>query len=39
MDYEPISREELIRQGSCCGNCCKNCPYIPRNKKGSTKID
>jgi hypothetical protein len=35
---EPLSRETLIKQGSCCGNKCTNCPYTPKWTKGSTNI-
>lgn len=33
-----MSREDLIKQGECCGNRCKNCPYVPKYVKGSKKI-
>lgn len=26
------------RRGSCCGSGCLNCPYEPRHKKGTTKL-
>jgi len=35
---EPLSREVLIKQGSCCGNQCKNCPYREKWTKGSTEV-
>ena len=35
---KPLSREFLIRRGSCCANNCKECPYFPRATKGSTNI-
>jgi len=35
---EPLSRETLIKQGSCCNNKCTNCPYSPKWTKGSTDI-
>ncbi|MBI2110016.1 hypothetical protein HYT58_02490 [Candidatus Woesearchaeota archaeon] len=38
MEFEPISKEELIKQGECCGKGCTNCPYEPRNVKGAKKI-
>lgn len=28
-----------LQRGSCCGNGCKHCPYDPKHKKGTTKID
>jgi hypothetical protein len=34
----PMSREDLLRRGSCCGMGCRNCPYTPRHKKGSRQI-
>lgn len=34
-----LSREFLINRKVCCGLGCVKCPYFPRNKKGSTKID
>lgn len=34
----PMTREELLKNGACCGNGCLNCPYSPRGIKGSTKI-
>lgn len=37
MEYEPLTREELLEQEECCGSGCLNCPYIPRNAKGSRK--
>ena len=27
MNYNPLSREFLLRRGFCCNNNCKNCPY------------
>ena len=36
---EPISREELLKEGECCGNGCFNCPYVPKHKKGATEVD
>lgn len=35
----PLSKEFLASRGSCCSNGCYNCPYVPRGKKGSNKID
>lgn len=34
----PLSREFLLSLEKCCGNNCINCPYIPRNLKGSNAI-
>ena len=39
MEFEPLTRKELIKQGSCCGSGCKNCPYVPKNGFGATKLD
>ncbi|MCO6500265.1 MAG: hypothetical protein J5I47_07805 [Vicingus serpentipes] len=33
-----MTREQLIKQGSCCGLKCKNCPYKPKHTKGSTQL-
>ena len=38
MNFEPMSREELLEQKECCGSGCLNCPYDPKHIKGSTKI-
>jgi len=35
----PMTREILAAIGKCCGLGCSQCPYIPRNSKGSTKLD
>jgi hypothetical protein len=34
----PLTREFLVSRGSCCGNICKNCPYHPKNIKGSSTV-
>lgn len=34
----PLTREFLIRQGTCCGSGCTNCPYIPKHTKGNTTL-
>ena len=34
-----LSREFLIKQKKCCGNTCFMCPYEPKHKKGSTKVN
>lgn len=36
--YKPLSREQLLTYGKCCGNKCKNCPYLPKHKAGSKKV-
>jgi len=36
---EPLSREYLVRRGSCCANGCRNCPYTKPRKKGNTKLE
>jgi biotin synthase-like enzyme len=28
-----------IQRGECCGNKCLHCPFEPKHKKGSTKIN
>lgn len=28
-----------IQRGQCCGNGCKHCPYDPKHKKGTKKLD
>jgi len=33
-----MSREELLKQGECCGSKCLNCPYEPEHIKGSITI-
>ena len=33
----PMSKEQLLAVGKCCGNKCINCPYIPKWIKGSVK--
>jgi len=38
MKFDPLTREQLISQKSCCGSGCMNCPYEPRYVKGTTKI-
>jgi hypothetical protein len=35
---QPLSREDLLAFGRCCGGRCVNCPYEPQYSKGSTKI-
>ena len=34
-----LGREFLIEQKVCCGSGCFLCPYIPKHKAGSTKIN
>jgi hypothetical protein len=39
MEYEPLSREFLLKRGYCCNNGCKNCPYKKvKIKKRGLKI-
>ena len=35
---KPLSKEILLQKGSCCGKKCVNCPYLPKYKRGSTKV-
>ena len=35
---KPMTREELLANGACCGCGCLNCPYTPRGIKGSNKV-
>ena len=36
---KPITKEEHIVRGSCCGNGCLYCPYTPKHQRGSTIIN
>ncbi|MBI4158653.1 hypothetical protein HY500_00140 [Candidatus Woesearchaeota archaeon] len=38
MEPIPMTHEQLLAQGQCCGNCCLNCPYFPKHIKGSTEL-
>ena len=35
---KPLTREQLIKNGTCCGLGCKNCPYIPKTVKGNKNL-
>lgn len=35
---KPMTREQLLANGCCCGSGCINCPYTPRGIKGSNKV-
>lgn len=35
---KPLSKEQLIKRGSCCGLKCTNCPYFPKAIKGNTTL-
>jgi hypothetical protein len=35
---EPLTREQLIKNGTCCGLKCMNCPYIPKAIKGNKNL-
>jgi len=35
---KPLTREQLIKNGTCCGLGCKNCPYIPKAVKGNKNL-
>ena len=34
----PLSKEYLVRRGSCCGSGCINCPYTKPTKRGNKKL-
>ena len=34
----PMSAENLLQRGYCCGLKCKNCPYFPRHTTGNKII-
>jgi len=34
----PLSKEQLLRRGSCCALGCRNCPYSKPRIKGNTKL-
>ena len=36
---EPLSKEYLVKRGSCCGNGCRNYPYTKPRKKGNKKLE
>ena len=35
---DPLSREILLSQGSCCGKGCYHCPYWPLHEEGSISL-
>jgi hypothetical protein len=35
MKYKPLTKEQLIKNGVCCGSKCLNCPYNPKHIKGT----
>ena len=35
---KPLTREQLIKNGTCCGLKCMNCPYIPKAVKGNKNL-
>ena len=35
---KPLSKEQLIKRGSCCALGCTNCPYTKPRKKGNTVL-
>lgn len=37
MSPTPLTAEELLKGGKCCGFGCQNCPYIPKHVRGSTE--
>jgi hypothetical protein len=39
MTPKPLTAEQLIKVGKCCGCGCTNCPYDPKHTKGTTKLN
>jgi len=37
-EQQPLTRDYLLKQGSCCGSGCLNCPYEPKYIEGSIKV-
>lgn len=37
--WNEMSKEQLIRRGSCCALGCKNCPYTKPRIKGNKKLE
>jgi hypothetical protein len=37
MSHKPLTREYLLKQGSCCDGDCMNCPYIDIKYNGRRK--
>jgi hypothetical protein len=35
---KPLTKEQLIKRGSCCALGCVNCPYIPKKVKGNKNL-
>lgn len=35
----PLSKEQLIRRGSCCNLGCSNCPYSKPRRLGNEKLE
>jgi sulfatase maturation enzyme AslB (radical SAM superfamily) len=33
-----MTRDQLIKQGRCCGLGCMYCPYTPKHKKGTNVL-
>ena len=38
MSFKPLTSEQLIKIGKCCGNGYLNCPYEPKHTKGNNKV-
>lgn len=38
-EWNIMSREQLIRKGSCCGLGCTACPYSKPRKEGNTELE
>jgi len=39
MGFEPFTREQLIRRGTCCALGCNNCPYTKPRVKGNEELE
>ena len=35
----PLSKEQLVKRGSCCSLGCRNCPYTKPRRKGNTELE
>lgn len=35
----PLTKEQLLRRGTCCALGCSNCPYTKPRVKGNTELE